>query len=481
MKHFLFAVVVVLAAGSLVAQEFTPIGIGQTNAISGNGKIVVGFDLMNGSFYWTAGTGQVFVPGMEGVFFDVNNDTMAVGQFRDPETLYADSLPALVAGYWHRGDWTAIGGLPGIEPLDENSFSFAYGISGDGSTIVGSCWVPGWRTEAFRWDAVSGMRGLGRQGGQSSRVNKASFDGSVLAGWDADEMVDRRPFMWLDTTAVYLGSLDPTWNGGEAYDVSPDGHYITGISAGIAFLWTAQDSMQAISSLSDYPWGSWGFAVSNTGIVAGQVDLGFFDYQAMVRFPGHNGMLLKDYLLSKGVTDVADWLLVQINGISDDGTMVCGWGVDLNNPWVYQSFIVKLGDAEDPNSPENFTATSDGSTPTSMLLTWDDPTTYFDGDSLTFFTIEITRNGVPIASVPMGTETYTDNGLTSGEVYAYEAWARDANDSTSSHVSASWMAGGWVPVMAVDPNHEHSNQIDRVNMSFSNNFGDGFLRRIRLA
>lgn len=454
MKRILITVIMCLGTGHLLGQEFMSIGIGSANAISGDGRVVVGYDVINGSFYWTAGTGQVFVPAMEGAFLDVTNDTAAVGYFRDPETLYADSLPTLVAGYWHRGEWMSIGGLPGVEPLDENSFSWAYGISGDGSTIVGSCWVPGWKTEAFTWNADSGMIGLGRQGDASSRVNKPSFDGSIMVGWDGDVNVDRRPFMW-NPDPVYLGSLDPTWNGGEAYDVSPNGRYVTGISAGMAFLWTPEDSMQAISSLNDYPWGAWGFAVSNTGVVVGQVDLGFFDYQAMIRLPGHNAMLLKDYLISKGVPGLEDWLLVQANGISDDGTLVCGWGVDMNNPFSYQSFVIRLGDALDPNTPDNFSAYSHPGTPTSMTLTWDDPVSYFNGDTLTSFTVEISRNGSPIASIPAGVETYTDNGLTTGQVYEYEAWTKDVHDSTSSHVSSTWMAGGWIPVMSVDPKSLH--------------------------
>lgn len=451
MKRLLKFVWIFVSLHNVGAQEFTVIGTGATNALSANGKVVVGFDLMTGTtYYWTAGTGQVYVPGLEGAFLDVNNDTTAVGYFRDPETLYADSLPTLTAGYWRRGEWTSIAGLPGIEPLDENSFTWAYGISGDGTTIVGSCWVPGWKTEAFTWNASGGMTGLGRQGGGSSRVNKSSYDGSVMVGWDGDALVDRRPFLW-NPEPTFLGSLDPAWSGGEAYDISSDGHYVTGISAGIAFLWTAEDSMQAIASFEDFPWGSWGFAVSNTGIVVGQVDMGSFDYQAMIRLPGQNAMLLKDYLVARGVEGLDNWLFVQANGISDDGTMVCGWGVDFDDPFSYKSFVVKLGDALDPNAPSQFAAYSHAGTPTSITLTWEDPSTYFNGDSLAAFTIEIARDGTPIASVPAGIETLTDIGLTTGEVYSYEAWTRDLHDSTSFHTMASWMAGGWVPVMAVDP------------------------------
>ncbi|HFE64530.1 MAG TPA: choice-of-anchor D domain-containing protein, partial [Caldithrix sp.] len=100
------------------------------------------------------------------------------------------------------------------------------------------------------------------------------------------------------------------------------------------------------------------------------------------------------------------------------------------------------GDDLDPKPPTNFVAYSDYMTPTSMLLTWTDPTEYINGNPLTNFTIEIARDGVPIASVPMGTETYSDAGLVDGTLYTYDIWAKDNVDSTSSKVSASWYAGG---------------------------------------
>jgi hypothetical protein len=117
--------------------------------------------------------------------------------------------------------------------------------------------------------------------------------------------------------------------------------------------------------------------------------------------------------------------------------------------FVYE--LADAGDPLDPNPPTNFVAFSDEMTPTSMLLTWDDPTTYVNGNPLTNFTIEIERDGVFLTSVSSGTETYTDMGLTQYTEYIYDIYAKDNLDSTSSPVSATWMAGGYVPVMVVEP------------------------------
>jgi hypothetical protein len=124
------------------------------------------------------------------------------------------------------------------------------------------------------------------------------------------------------------------------------------------------------------------------------------------------------------------------------------WGLISAGFVDYRALLVRAegqgGDDLDPKSPENFTAYSDYTTPTEMLLTWTDPTEYNNGDPLTNFQIIISRNGsrAVIDSVASGTESYTDMGLTDGVFYSYEIWAKDVNDSTSSAVSEGWTAGG---------------------------------------
>ena len=76
-------------------------------------------------------------------------------------------------------------------------------------------------------------------------------------------------------------------------------------------------------------------------------------------------------------------------------------------------FINPSGDADDPEHPSNIVAYSDYTTPTTLALTWDDPTTLYIGTPISpsDFTIEIERDSVWIASLPGGTEQYNDIGL----------------------------------------------------------------------
>lgn len=110
-----------------------------------------------------------------------------------------------------------------------------------------------------------------------------------------------------------------------------------------------------------------------------------------------------------------------------------------------------LADPDDPNPPSAVTAFSDNTTPASMQLDWTDPATLVDGTAIGAFTIEIERDGSPIASVASGTETYTDTGpagnteggLGNGTFYSYTLTTKlTSNDSLSTPAAASAWAGG---------------------------------------
>jgi hypothetical protein len=85
-----------------------------------------------------------------------------------------------------------------------------------------------------------------------------------------------------------------------------------------------------------------------------------------------------------------------------------------------------LADSLDPLPPANVSAYSDYTTPTSMLLTWNDPVSLANGDPLSpgEFTIEIERDGSYVASVNGGIQQYNDTGLNDGEFYTYNLYTK---------------------------------------------------------
>ncbi|HQU73362.1 MAG TPA: M14 family zinc carboxypeptidase, partial [Calditrichia bacterium] len=109
-----------------------------------------------------------------------------------------------------------------------------------------------------------------------------------------------------------------------------------------------------------------------------------------------------------------------------------------------------LGDPSDPLPVTNAVSYSDYTTPTTVALTWTDPLSLVDGTPLGSgdFTVEVSRDGVPVASVPGGDQNFTDTGLSDGQSYSYDLIARvTATDSTSEVVSLIQVAGG-----ALQPN-----------------------------
>ncbi len=103
-------------------------------------------------------------------------------------------------------------------------------------------------------------------------------------------------------------------------------------------------------------------------------------------------------------------------------------------------------DPDDPRPPENVVAYSDYTTPDAIQLTWTDPHTLVNGDTLLpgDFVIDIYRgDSTLVASVAGGLEQFTDTGLSDGQFYQYTLVSRvSATDSTSLPVQTGWHAGG---------------------------------------
>ena len=171
----------------------------------------------------------------------------------------------------------------------------AYSVSGDGSVIVGQSSS----SSAFRWTSSTGMSGLNGlpNGGTFSSATAVSSNGQVIVGWSntSDDIYGpREAFRWENGTAIGLGDLP----GGDFYswanDVSADGSVIVGYSVTSgdiyhngtkqAFIWDNQHGMRNFQNV-----------------------------------------LVNDYGLNS-----TGWSLLEVTGISDNGMVIVGNGINPN-------------------------------------------------------------------------------------------------------------------------------------------------------
>jgi subtilisin family serine protease len=146
--------------------------------------------------------------------------------------------------------------------------------------------------------------------------------------------------------------------------------------------------------------------------------------------PGEGALLLKQLLLA-GVDSLA----------SLEGMTVSGGRLNLYNTSLLVAEYL-AADSLDPNPVTNLSA--DTTQQFYVVLTWEDPATLVNGDSIPDFVIDIDRNDTRLTSVGQGTETYVDGPLPGHTVAQYSLVTRLVeNDSTSIPVSVTvTIAGG---------------------------------------
>jgi probable HAF family extracellular repeat protein len=214
--------------------------------------------------------------------------------------------------------WTAAGGMRDFGTLGS---SWAFGVSADGSVVVGWAYNAAGQWRAFRWTAAGGMQDLGTLGGRSSGANGVSADGSVVVGRADNAAGQDRAFRWTAAGGMQdLGTL----GGGEseAWGVSADGSVVVGSARNAAgkwraFRWTAARGMQDLGTLGGDE--SWAYSVSADGSVVVGWAGNAAGYRRAFRWTASGGM--QDLGMLGGDAGEA-------RGVSADGSVVVGWAED---------------------------------------------------------------------------------------------------------------------------------------------------------
>src|SRR5262245_40244326 len=163
---------------------------GMARGVSADGSVVVGS--MRGSTFsqsvrWTS-TGAQALAGPPG-------DSEAYGISADGRIIVGWLFFQQSLGVPYR--WTAETGMVSLGAPPGFAGGYAYAISADGSTIVGSA-GGGSAGHAFRWTQAGGMQDLGVLPGTLGCTARAvSADGSVVVGRSGDET-----FYWSEATGM---------------------------------------------------------------------------------------------------------------------------------------------------------------------------------------------------------------------------------------------------------------------------------------
>jgi uncharacterized membrane protein len=249
---------------------------GEATGISADGTTVVGLsayiDPTTGegtgyqAFRWTESTGTVGLGTIPG-----SNFSMAYGTSADGSIVVGNLFGGNQEGFrWTAAGMTGLGYLSG----DDFNFSTAIRISDNGQFIAGASGTNDadgniYKLEATRWNSIGEAERLGILPGHfTSEAWGISADGSTVVGnsgefvnvvGDSGEIVGvnflQEAFRWNQTTGMMdaLGRLDGATIGSFAWDVSADGSTVVGYAddadRGYAVMWTPDSGLQKVQQI----------------------------------------------------------------------------------------------------------------------------------------------------------------------------------------------------------------------------------------
>lgn len=410
--------------------SFTMLDLGTSlSDMTADASTFLGYDV-NGNFTWTEAGGYVNLGG--GGYPNCSNDgTQVCGNIMDGG--YDQ------AALWLGGtSWQALGGIGGTSG---SSMSTAYDISGDGEYVVGLGWVDAGTAHAFRYDAVNGMIDLGSLGGESSRANAVTDDGSIIVGWDQDPSSGWwRGAKWVDgveellAEGTYLGacegvSSDGTWIVGDNHpDFMDDG-----------WRWSEETGFVSTGTLSGWLFQGHNLDVSDDGkVVVGWS--GYFMDQFATIWTEETGIVdLKQYLIDLGAEIPADVILSVAMKVSDDGTTIIGRGQDMM--WNGFGFIATIPPVATSPLAADATAIS-AETGGIVTMSLNAGADYADRDYLVLGSISGTEPGTALpgglVTLPLNWDIFTDAVwvLVNTPTFANFLGTLDADGKASAELNA---------------------------------------------
>ena len=337
-------------ASSAQAQGYSFTGLGdlpngtswnRAYGISADGLVVVGTartDSGREAFRWTRDEGMVSLGDLPGGEIDAS-----------AEAASADGSVIVGTGRtdvgWEAFCWTQETGLVGLGVFPDATWeieSRARDVSADGNVIVGESGdygaAPG-RSHAFRWTQENGMVRLGELNDVPSihprvRARAVSSDGSVVVGYDfvKPPVNGYEAFRWTEQ----LGMKGLGHRYSQAYGVSADGLVAVGKTyvGDRAMRWVEGAYSGRLASAGG---AQAAYDASADGsVIVGTRSTTSIPEKAMIWSDRWDSLLLDDILIDGGI-DLQGWTLWHAEAVSDDGTVIAGWGINpagRNEAWI---------------------------------------------------------------------------------------------------------------------------------------------------
>ena len=267
--------------------------------------------------------------------------------------------------------WTAAGGFEDLGTLGGNDCSNnrAYAVSFDGSVVVGTSCKPDGMVRAFRWTISGGIQEIQMGAELSQEARGVSADGSIVVGknirWTAPGQIDVIPYLGGNNVTFAAGvSADGQVVGGHSetspsryfhafrwtssggiqdlgvtngteslsWGISADGNVVFGEARDPnqfwrAFRWTASLGMRDMGTLGGPMSTAHGASSDGSIIVGKSLITSQSSSLRAFRWTAATGMRdLKQELVNTGVTGLENWTLAVAADVSDDGTVIVGWG-----------------------------------------------------------------------------------------------------------------------------------------------------------
>ena len=338
MKKFYPAALFLLGLNVTQAQVFDTGTYAQMTDISNNG-VAVGNVANSFHIKWTETGGAVSLGELlSGDFISGWTNISSDGKYiSGTMTNPASGMDEMARFDVDTNQWKFLGGLAAGSGVTKSS---AWGMTSDGSSVVGLGYVSGMEAHAIKWSEATGVIDLGSTvAASSSRANSINDDGTVVVGWQDNDFGEREGVYWKNGTQVALkdGDGNPT---GEAVAVTPDGNTIVGFTFENPFIWNSTTGYTKITHPNlDYNGGA--VAVTDDG----KKVVGYFRPfgpallgEGFIYTQEGGRVNLNDYVTSLGYDTMGFNFSLPL-GISPNGKYIVGIGVRENDA---RGFVIKL-------------------------------------------------------------------------------------------------------------------------------------------